>query len=92
MALEPQIKHPFRLVLEPGDIGDYLRGQATLRRCSGNIAIGPAPLIVTEGSQMLILGLAGTDRSGDSGILNLGHDDGLSDGVISDVVLRTWGT
>ena len=91
MALEPQVKHPFRLVLEPGDIGDDLRGQATLRRGSGNITIRPAPLIVTEGSQMLILGLAGTDRSGDSGILSLGHDHGLSDVVISVVVLRPDG-
>ena len=64
----------------------------TLGRGPRDISIGPAPLIVTEGSQMLILGLAGADRSGDSGILSLGHDDGLSDGVISDVVLRTFGT
>jgi hypothetical protein len=47
---------------------------------------------VTEGSQMLILSLAGTNRSGDSGILSLGHDHGLSDVVISVVVLRTFGT
>ena len=91
VALEPQIEHPFRLVLEPGDVGDDLRGQATLRRGSGNITIRPAPLIVTERSQMLILRLAGTDRSGDSGILSLGHDHGLSDVVISVVVLRPDG-
>jgi hypothetical protein len=41
---------------------------------------------------MLILGLAGANRSSDSGILSLGHDHGLSDEGISDVVLRTWGT
>jgi hypothetical protein len=35
---------------------------------------------------MFILGLAGADRSGNSGILSLGHDDGLSDVVISVVV------
>ena len=41
---------------------------------------------------MLILGLAGANWSGNSGILSLGHDDALSDVVISVVVLRTCGT
>jgi hypothetical protein len=48
---------------------------------------------VTKGSQMLILCLAGADRSANSGILSLGHDDdALSDVVISVVVLGTFGT
>src|SRR4029453_8900014 len=81
-------EHPFRLVLEEGDIGDNLRAQPTLGRGSRDISIGPAPLIATEGSQMLILGLARANRSSDSGILSLGHDHGLSDVVISVVVLR----
>jgi len=38
------------------------------------------------------LGLAGADWSGNSGILSLGHDHGLSDVVISVVVLGTFGT
>ena len=74
VALQPQVEHPLRLALQPGDVGDDLRGQATLRRRAGNIGIGPAPLVATEGGQMLILGLAGADRSSDSGILGLGHD------------------
>jgi hypothetical protein len=36
----------------------------------------------------LILRLTGTDRSGNGGILSLGHDHGLSDVVISVIVLR----
>ena len=40
---------------------------------------------------MLILGLAGADRSSNSGILSLGHDRALSDVVISVVVLRPDG-
>jgi hypothetical protein len=88
VALEPQIKHPFRLVLQPGDIRDDIGGQPPLGRGASNIGIGPAPLIATQGSQMLVLSLAGADRSGNSGILSLGHDHGLSDVVISVVVWR----
>src|SRR6202034_2971085 len=47
-ALEPQVQHPFRLVLQGRDVADDVLGQAPARDGAGRVRVGPAELVALQ--------------------------------------------
>src|SRR5207302_10238160 len=55
-AFEPEVEHPLRLVLEPGDLAHLRLGQPT-RRCGTRlVGVGPAELVTTETFEVWTVG------------------------------------
>ena len=78
-ALEPQVEHPLRLVLERGDVAHDVLGQAAARVGAGGVGVGPAVLVAAEARRARWW----VDRRSSSGPLR---------GVVHDVHRCRWGT
>ena len=86
VPLQPQVEHPLRLVLQPGDVGHDLGRETTLRRRTGHVGVRPAPLVAAQGGKVLVLGLPGADWPCGRRVLGLSHVEDC----LSVVVRGTW--
>ena len=74
--LEPELEHPLRLVLQGGDVGDHVGGQAASCGGAGGVGVGPAEVVAAERRERLLLGERGCRfRSGR-------HSDCLPLGIV----------
>ena len=63
-CLEAELQHPRGLVLQPGDVGDDIGGEAASRGGTRDVRVGPAEVVPAERRERLLLGEWGILRSG----------------------------